>query len=248
MSHKKAHKAQKIVLIPAYTQKKGRLFMTRVRRAVGVLVVMVVAAFSVSSQETTQSQTTQSQTTQTQTTQSQTTQQTTNQTTTSDYVFPTREERFKRYLKSTVGPARLGWTAASAGIDQWNDSPEEWGQGAKGYGRRYASSLGQNAINQTVIYGLDSAFGLDTGFQRSKRQGFFPRFKDALIQNVTSRTKSGKRVISVPRFAGAYSSGIIAREAWYPERYSYKDGLRSGTRTLLSGFAINLVREFVFDW
>ena len=215
--------------------------MTRVRRAVGVLVLTVVAAFSVSSQETTQSQTTQSQTTPQSTNQ-------TSQKTTSDYVFPTREERFKRYVKSTVGPTRLAWTAASAGIDQWNDSPEEWGQGAKGYGRRYASSLGQNAINQTVIYGLDSALNLDTGFQRSKRQGFFPRFKDALIQNVTSRTKSGKRVISVPRFAGAYSSAVIARETWYPERYSYKDGLRSGTRTLLSGFAINLVREFVINW
>jgi hypothetical protein len=211
--------------------------MTGVRRAVWVLVLTIVGAFSVSSQETTTSQTTQ-----------QTTTQSTTQTTTSDYVFPTREERFKRYLKSTVGPGRLAWTAASAGIDQWNDSPEEWEQGAKGYGRRYASSLGQNAINQTVIYGLDSALDLDTGFQRSKRKGFFPRFKDALIQNVTSRTKSGKRVISVPRFAGAYSSAVIARETWYPERYSYKDGLRSGTRTLLSGFAINLVREFVINW
>ena len=90
--------------------------------------------------------------------------------------------------------------------------------------------------------------GLDTGFQRSKRQGFFPRLKDALVQNVTSRTRSGDRVISVPRFAGVYTGAIVAKEAWYPERYSYKDGLRSGTRTLLSGFAINLVREFVFNW
>lgn len=55
-------------------------------------------------------------------------------------------------------------------------------------------------------------------------------------------------MISVPRFAGAYTGAIVAREAWYPERYSYKDGLRSGTRSLLSGFAINLAREFVINW
>ena len=36
--------------------------------------------------------------------------------------------------------------------------------------------------------------------------------------------------------------------AWYPERYSYKDGLRSGTKNLLTGFGINLVREFVINW
>ena len=36
----------------------------------------------------------------------------------------------------------------------------------KGFGKRYAS-LGQNAIQQTVTYGLDEAFGLDTGFKKS---------------------------------------------------------------------------------
>jgi hypothetical protein len=212
-----------------------------VKRAAGVLVLTVVAAFSASSQQTTQSQTTQ-------TTQSQTTQQSTTQVTNSDYVFPTPRERFKRYVKSTVGPTPLAFTAASAGINQWTNHPEEWGQGAKGYGRRYASGLGENAIRQTVIYGLDSAIGLDSGFQRSKREGFFPRLKDALIQNVTSRTKSGNRVISVPRLAGVYTGAIVARETWYPDRYSYKDGLRSGTKSLLTGFGINLVREFVINW
>lgn len=161
------------------------------------------------------------------------------------YVFPTMRERFNRYIKSTVGPFSLVRSAVSAGIDQWRDNPEEWQQGASGYGKRYASSFGQNAIQQTVTYGLDSALGLDTGFQRSKRKGFFPRLTDALVENLVSRTRTGKRVISVPRFAGAYASGIISHEAWYPERYSYKDGLRSGTRSLVGGFALNLVREFV---
>ncbi|HEX7331100.1 MAG TPA: hypothetical protein VF290_06355 [Pyrinomonadaceae bacterium] len=215
--------------------------MTRVRRGVGAFVLMVVAALSVSSQETQPSHSTQQTTTQS-------TNQTTNQTANFDYVFPTPEERFKRYVKATVGPTRLAFTAASAGINQWTNSPEEWEQGAKGYGRRFASGMGENAIRQTVIYGLDSAMGLDTGFERSKREGFLPRLKDALVQNVTSRTRSGNRVISVPRLAGVYTGAIVSRETWYPERYSYKDGLRSGTKSLLTGFGINLVREFVINW
>jgi hypothetical protein len=168
--------------------------------------------------------------------------------TSQDYVFPTHRERFNRYVKSTVGPFRLVWSAGAAGIDQWRDHPEEWGQGMKGFGRRYASNLGQNAIRQTVTYGLDEALGLDTGFKKSTREGFGARAKDALLANITSRTKTGKRVISVPRFAGAYSGGIISRVTWYPDRYSYKDGLRAGTGNLLTGFGINLLREFVFNW
>lgn len=165
--------------------------------------------------------------------------------TTSPFVFPTKRERFNRYVKRTVGPFSLLREAVSAGINQWRDNPEEWEQGASGYGKRYASAFGRNVIQQTVIYGFDSALGLDTGFKRSIRKGFFPRLKDALAANITSRTMTGKRVISVPKLAGVYTSAIISHEFWYPSRYNYKDGLRSGTRSLLTGFGINLVREFI---
>ena len=209
--------------------------MSFVRRTTAILVLMAVAAVSGYGQDTT-------------TTQTKDKTSSGNQTTTDTYVFPSERERFKRYLNNTVGPFRLVRTAASAGIDQWRDSPEEWGQGMKGYGKRYASEMGQNAIQQTVTYGLDEAMGLDSGFERSKREGFFPRLKDALIQNVTSRNKNGDRIVAVPRFAGVYTGAVVARETWYPDRYTYKDGLRSGTTRLLTGFGINLVREFVINW
>jgi hypothetical protein len=172
----------------------------------------------------------------------------TNQTTTPQFVFPTRRERFNRYVKSVVGPASFAGSAIVAGIDQWRDRPVEWEQGASGYGRRYASDFGRNAIQQTVVYGLDSALGLDTRFRKSTRKGFFPRMTDALAENVTSRTRTGKRVISVPRITGVYAARVIQAEAWYPERYSYKDGLRRGTRSLVTGFGLNLVREFVISF
>ena len=207
--------------------------MNTFRRTIGVLVIAIAGMVGVNGQTTT---------TQDQTKQDPST------TTTQDYVFPTADERFKRYVKDTVGPMRLLRTGASAGIQQWRDSPEEWGQGMEGYGKRFASGMGRNAIQQTVVYGLDSALKLDTGFQRSKREGFFPRLKDALLQNVTSRNKSGNRVISAPRFAGIYAGSVIAAETWYPDRYTYKDGLRQGTTTLLTGFGINVVREFLIKW
>lgn len=223
-----------IVLIPAYTRSGGTI-MNLVCRMAAMLVFVCAVGETVFGQQggTTQILNPPAK-------DSQTIDQT--------YVFPTEKERFKRYVNNTIGPFRLARTAASAGIQQWRDSPEEWGQGMKGFGRRYASGMGQNAIQHTVTYGLDEAMGLDTGFERSKREGFFPRFKDALLQSVTSRKRSGDRVISVPRFAGVYTGAIVSRKTWYPDRYSYKDGLRSGTSTLLTGFGINLIREFVIDW
>ncbi|HKR21732.1 MAG TPA: hypothetical protein VJS17_04015 [Pyrinomonadaceae bacterium] len=164
------------------------------------------------------------------------------------YKFPTHRERFERYVKDTVGPFRLARTVAAAGIDQWRDNPEEWEQGMKGYGKRFASHMGRNAIQQTVTYGLDEALGQDSSFHRSNRAGVFPRVKHAFLETITSRTKSGKRVLSAPRLAGVYTGAIVQTETWYPERYSYKDGLRIGTGTLITSFGINLVREFFINW
>ena len=161
------------------------------------------------------------------------------------YVFPTAHERFKRYLWDTAGPWTLLAVGAAAGIDQWAKNPPEWGQGASGYGKRFASDLGQNAIQQTTSYGLSEAFHLDSSFNKSDHSGFGPRLGDALLENLTSRTRSGKRIFSAPRLAGFYVGGIVATEAWYPSRYTYKDGIREGTYALLFGFATNVVEEFI---
>jgi hypothetical protein len=168
--------------------------------------------------------------------------------TTTQYSFPGARQRFDRYVSNTVGPKSLTKVAAVAAIGQWNDNPDEWGQGASGYGKRFASSFGSNAITQTVTYGLSEAFHLDTGFEKSRREGFWPRLSDALVQNVTSRTRSGRRVISAPRLIGVYTGTIVPAETWYPSRYTYRDGLRSGTYNLAAGFGLNLLREFVFNW
>lgn len=162
------------------------------------------------------------------------------------YVFPTAHERFKRYLWDTAGPWTLVAVAGAAGIDQWENNPPEWGQGGSGFGKRFASNLGQNAIQQTTIYGLSEAFHVDSSFNKSNRSGFGQRLEDALVGNVTSRTRSGRRVISVPRLAGFYVGGIVPVVTWYPSRFGYKDGLREGTYSMLFGFATHVVEEFIF--
>jgi hypothetical protein len=162
------------------------------------------------------------------------------------YVFPTERQRLNRYLWETFGPLTLVGVAVAAGIDQGQNNPPEWKKGGSGYGKRFASRMGQYAIEQTTTYALSEAFRLDTGFEKSQRHGFSARLGDALIQNVTSRTRSGKRIISAPRLAGVYVGGLVPALTWYPSRFSYKDGLREGTYSLAAGFAVNVLREFIF--
>jgi hypothetical protein len=163
-----------------------------------------------------------------------------------DYVRPNAAARRKRFINSTVGPFSLGKTVATAGISTWSNSPEEWGTKWEGFGRRVASNFGKNAIKQTTTFGLDEAFKLDSHFYRSKNKSVGARVKNALISPVTARDEKGKRVFGFPRIAGTYTSSIIAYETWYPDRYGWKNGVRSGTISLGFNAAFNLVKEFIW--
>lgn len=162
------------------------------------------------------------------------------------YVRPTGKERFKRYVNSMFGPLALARTVAVAGYGTWRNSPVEWGDKWEGFGRRVASGLGKNAIKQTTIYALDESFKLDSRFYRSQKKDFGSRLGSALISPVTARNESGKRVFGFPRVVGTYGSSIIAYETWYPRRYDFKNGLKSGTISLGFNAAFNVFKEFVW--
>lgn len=162
------------------------------------------------------------------------------------YVRPTREQRFKRYASDAFGvPALIGATFGAT-VSQIGNNPPEWEKSVKGFGKRFASSYATNAIRSTISYGLSEAFKLDNRFEKSGQKNIGKRIKHVLVASYTTRTKTGKRLPDFPYVVGAYSASVIANEAWYPDRYSYKDGLRGGTITLGVRFGINLLREFIF--
>lgn len=163
----------------------------------------------------------------------------------SPYVRPDRHTRVKRYVNGLFGPVTLAKNVATAGYGTWRNSPEEWGDHWEGFGRRVASNFGKNAIKQTVQFGLDEALKLDSHYYRSQKRDFGSKVKNALISPFTARTREGKRTIGIPRIAGTYTANIVAAETWYPDRFDWKDGLKSGTISLGFNAAFNLFKEFV---
>lgn len=145
-----------------------------------------------------------------------------------------------------VGPVALARTVGTAGIATWRNSPEEWGTKWEGFGKRVASNFGRNVIKQTTIYGLDEALKVDSSYYRAKNKGVGGKIKNALISPIAARNREGKRVVGVPRLVGTYGAAIISREVWYPDRFDWKDGVRSGTISLGFNAAFNLVKEFIW--
>lgn len=161
------------------------------------------------------------------------------------YVRPTAEKRFKRYVNDTVGPVAWIGIVSGAAFSTAFNSPEEWGKSGEGFGRRVASNFGRIVARNTVMYGLDEAFKLDSGFYLSTERDVGSRVGNAFISVVTARKANGKRTVGVPRIVGTYTADVVANQFWYPARFDWKDGMKRGGISLGVNAAFNIVREFI---
>src|SRR5579864_5454122 len=64
----------------------------------------------------------------------------------------------KTYWKHAFGPGEAGRAAMGAGISQATNTPAEWGQGAKGFGKRFASSFSKHVVHKAIQYPVAKMF------------------------------------------------------------------------------------------
>lgn len=161
------------------------------------------------------------------------------------YKRPTEKVKFMNYLFDAYGPFPLVETALLAGINQAQNSPRDWDQGVRGYGRRWGSDFGINAISTSTRYGLAKLLHEDTLYYRCQCSGLFPRLRHAVISTITGRYGAdGHREFSVPSLVAPYVAQMVAVHAWYPQRYNSTDAFREANYSLLAYAGQNVVLEF----
>jgi hypothetical protein len=163
------------------------------------------------------------------------------------YVRPTAKIEFHNYLFDAFGPYPIVGAAIAAGINQADNTPPEWKQGAEAYGKRVGSDFGIAAVTTTTRYTLAKAFGEDTLYYRCECKGAFPRLRHALISTFTARRgEDGHRVFSLAALVAPYAGTMTAVYAWYPGRYNASDGFRMGNYSLLGYAGGNVALEFLY--
>lgn len=161
------------------------------------------------------------------------------------YQRPTEKVKLVNYLFDAYGPFPLVGSALVAGINQADNSPRDWDQGIKGYGRRWGSDFGIAAITTTTRYGLAEIFREDTLYYRCECSGVLPRVRHALVSTLTGRRgQDGHRVFSIPSLVAPYVGALVAVNTWYPQRYNDVDAFREANYSLLAYAAGNVVLEF----
>ncbi|HTA44749.1 MAG TPA: hypothetical protein VK789_20015 [Bryobacteraceae bacterium] len=166
-------------------------------------------------------------------------------TTPSAFTPLTQPERTRRYLASLINPESILRAAAGAGLSQATNTPSEWGQGAEGYGYRFANSYGQHFIRQTLIYGASSILGEDNRYFASERTGAGPRMMYAIESTFLARRADGTRHLSYSRIGAVVATAFISRE-WQPHSTNgAQNAAYSMGDVFGSEIGFNIAREFL---
>jgi hypothetical protein len=164
------------------------------------------------------------------------------------YTRPSAKTKFHAYLFDAFGPYPIIGAAIAAGINQADNAPPEWQQGAEGYGKRFGSNFGILAISTSTRYALSAALREDTLYYRCECKGFFPRLSHALISTFAARHgDDGRYIFSVPDLVAPYAGAMAGVYGWYPDRFGAKDAFRLGNYSLIGFAAENVGLEFIYQ-
>jgi hypothetical protein len=143
-----------------------------------------------------------------------------------------------------IEPTGFGKSLFTAGIAQLRDSPEEWGQGMAGFGRRYGHRLANRAVETGIGFGVAALLREDGRYFRLSEGGVGQRIKHSLRHTMLTRTDNGGRTIAVWRLVGNYGAQFVSN-TWRPaSENSTGDALVRGTISIGYDAASNVFKEF----
>jgi hypothetical protein len=151
-----------------------------------------------------------------------------------------------QYAKHELGPKPVAMAAAGAGINQANNTPKEWGQGAAGFGKRFASAFSKHLVHKAIQYPVARILHEELSYRPSGKHGFKPRLEYALMGVVVTHKTNGnhRRTVNAGEISGAVGSGLISR-LWQPASvHTLAAGFSSAGITLGIDAGQNVVREF----
>ena len=160
------------------------------------------------------------------------------------YVPLSTGEKASVFGHRMIAPSAFAKTAFTAGIDQAKDSPEEWGQGMAGYGRRFAHKYTNRGMENAFGFLVAAPLHQDPRYFRAEESGLVHRVLHAARSSFITRTDSGGESLAAWRLAGNFGAQVVSN-AWRPERQrTISDTLHRGTVSIGYDVISNLLKEF----
>jgi hypothetical protein len=133
----------------------------------------------------------------------------------------------------------------SAGIDQLENAPSEWHQGAGAYGERFASEFGLNMAHEYFRATLASVLHEDPRYFASGERSSGARIKNVVRQIFITRKDDGTEGFAYDRWISALGAGELANVWMPPSERGFGHGAVRGVEMIGIDAAFNLAQEFI---
>jgi hypothetical protein len=131
------------------------------------------------------------------------------------YAPITGTQRVEWIVDGTIGPRSLGvGVIADAWQTAWN-TPEEWGRGWSGVGKRYVEREADVTLSNSLEAGLGAIWGEDPRYIRAPRGSIRSRVGYAARTVMLAQRRDGRLAPAWGRYAGNVANNLI-ENAWLP--------------------------------
>ncbi len=159
--------------------------------------------------------------------------QQTSNTPASSYQPITGRQRFKWFVKSTVGPESLAAGIFSAGFGTALDRPKEYGPHWEGFGKRYGMRLTGVSTGNAMEAGFGSLWGEDPRYFRATGEPFKGRLKNVVVMTFAARRTDGNLAPAYARYLGNAGNNFLSN-TW---RADSESGVGNAFARIALGFA-----------
>ncbi len=127
-------------------------------------------------------------------------------------------QKFKLVARSAFDYAEFPWYGILAGISQAENSEAGYGQGAAGYGKRYAAFFADGTIENFWVSAIfPSALHQDPRFYQLSHKGFWHRTGYAISRVFVTRSDSGHSEFNASEIFGSAIAAGISTYTYHPQ-------------------------------
>ena len=163
------------------------------------------------------------------------------------YTPITPKERLGWFAKANVGPKALAGHLVVAGLNTWQNNPEEYGPHWDGFGKRIPLRASGTAVNSAIEASLGSLWGEDPRYFRAAGQPFKKRLGHVLKMAVMSHNRNGGLMPAYARFSAQAGGGFL-QNTWRPDSQAQvSNALMRIPLSVLGRITSNAISEFAPD-
>jgi hypothetical protein len=140
-------------------------------------------------------------------------------------------------------------SGAFAALYQLDDQNPSFGQGLKGYGKRYGAAYGDQAIGNILAEGIfPTLFHEDPRYFRRGTGGKWSRTSYALTRVIVNRTDRGNWGFNYAEWVGNGTAAAISNFYYPADTRNFHDNVEKVTVAVATDAFSNVLKEFWPDW